>query len=192
MKKLILGFSVLGLILIGTGLYPKAKAVLAHHLLDKAWQQQLETGQKVSPWSGMEATPAFKLRMPNKSSVWVLNGWSGQALAFGAGFLPSSAFPGTEGAVMVAGHQDTVFRSLKDLSIGDRLQVDTPTHQLMYQVDHIEVVDSRTRRLINDPSENRLILITCYPFSDATFGGPLRYVVSAMQIEVAVITARPK
>jgi sortase A len=43
----------------------------------------------------------------------------------------------------------------------------------------MQIIDSRTTGIINDPERDQLVLVTCYPFDAMVPGGPLRYVVIA-------------
>ncbi len=50
------------------------------------------------------------------------------------------------------------------------------------QVTDIDVVDSRRGSILIDTESPMLSLVTCYPFSAADAGGPLRFVVTAKMI----------
>jgi sortase A len=48
-----------------------------------------------------------------------------------------------------------------------------------YRVAATEVVHRKDVRVLMDAGDDRLTLVTCYPFDSAVPGGPLRYVVVA-------------
>ncbi|HAS77277.1 MAG TPA: class GN sortase, partial [Marinobacter adhaerens] len=114
-----------------------------------------------------------------RSSDLVLADTHAESLAFGPGRLTGSEDPG--GAVIIAGHRDTHFRSLKALETGNEVRLQGRDGRWQsYLVEGARVVDSRselidTQRL----PEGTLLLVTCYPFDSVDAGGPLRYVVRA-------------
>ena len=58
----------------------------------------------------------------------------------GVGRITGTARPGQGGNVGIAGHQDGFFRGLKDVVVGDRIELQTPTRTETYQVDQIQIV----------------------------------------------------
>jgi sortase A len=90
--------------------------------------------------------------------------------------------PGEHGNVVIGGHRDTHFRFLKDLKAGDRLLLEGRDRELIdYEVTSTEVVDRERGDLLRDFGDDRLTLITCYPFDAIRPGGPERYVVTALR-----------
>src|SRR5258708_1490834 len=77
-----------GLVLVGQGVWMHAKALVAQVLLQRAFAQTLTTGKDVKPWSWADTWPVARIDIPRlgKSAI-VLNGSSGQALAFGPGHV---------------------------------------------------------------------------------------------------------
>lgn len=166
------------------GAWIHAKAALAQWLLADAWQQTLGTGRPVPPWPWADTWPVARLRVPAQGiDQIVLAGDSGRTLAFGPGHTTTSALPGESGTTVISGHRDTHFRFLRELEVGDRLLLETPTGDYRYRVDHHQVVDHR-QAAIADHGE-RLVLVTCYPFDALLPGGPLRYVVEATPVETS-------
>ena len=51
-----------------------------------------------------------------------------------------------------------------------------------YVVSGIEVVRNKDVRVLLDIGDDRLTLVTCYPFDSVVPGGPLRYVVVATRV----------
>ncbi len=83
--------------------------------------------------------------------------------------------------MIIAGHRDTHFRSLKALETGNEVRLQALDGRWQsYLVEGARVVDSRSE-LIDTQSlpEGTLLLVTCYPFDSVDTGGPLRYVVRA-------------
>jgi len=166
---------------IGEGAWIYAKAKLAQHLLQRAWSRTLAGETIVKPWPWADTWPIARLIVPSKNiDLIVLNGAYGRTLAFGPGYAESSAWPGSSGTTILTGHRDTHFRFLRDVKQGDELVIETTRgHTLRYVVSERRIVDSRSGTITLDPSQPRLVLVTCYPFDAMTPGGPLRYVVVA-------------
>lgn len=163
----------------------QAKAWLAPVLIDRAWSRTLTAGgTPVKPWSWADTWPVARLRVPALDiDQLVLNGDSGNALAFGPGHALASAALGSPGLAVVAGHRDTHFAFLRQLQPGARLQLQLPDgHWREYRVRSTRVADSRRELLPLQRAEEQLALVTCYPFDALLANGPLRYVVSAVPV----------
>lgn len=157
-----------------------AKAMLAQVLLQQAWSQSHDGRLAVKPWPWADIAPIARLRVPRfGEDLIVLDNDSGQALAFGPGWTPSSAVPGTPGLSVISAHRDTQFAFLRKLERGDRIDVVAASGTRTYHVVSARVVDSRRMRLGNAANTDALVLVTCYPFDAVVPGGPLRYVVEA-------------
>ncbi len=91
-----------------------------------------------------------------------------------------SVAPGDTGNSDIDGHRDTHFSLLRNLKVGDRLQVETLARgHVRFHVTNVSIVDSRRARVSLDADSPRLTLVTCYPFDAVVPGGPLRWVVTA-------------
>ena len=169
-----------GLGLIGQGAWIHAKAAVAQVLLQRAFTQTIVTGHEVKPWSWADTWPVARIEVPRlKASAIVLEGSSGQALAFGPGHVELSSEPGEPGVAVYSAHRDTHFRFLKDVKAGDDIAVTRRDGKMfLYRVTYTSVVRFDDTGI--DPRANGrlLILSTCYPF-DAATPGPLRYLVHA-------------
>jgi len=170
-----------GLCFLVSGSWIQIKAVVAQALLERSWQQTLEHGYPAQPWPWADHWPVAQLKFPKANSEFVvLSGDSGSSLAFAPGWNTKSAKPGEQGVTVISGHRDTHFKILKDTEIGDLIEVVTPQGETVnYQVETIEVVDSRVATIKTQQSGQALVLVTCYPFDAVVAGGPLRYVVTA-------------
>jgi len=172
-----------GLVLFGQGAYIHAKALLAQVLLDRAFTETITTGRDVKPWSWADTWPVARIEVKRiGASAIVLSGSSGQALAFGPGHLEFTANAGERGVAVYSAHRDTHFRFLKDVRIGDEIDVTRRDGQTFrYRADTHSVV--RFDQFGIDPlsSGHELILSTCSPL-DAVTGGPDRYLLHATLI----------
>jgi sortase A len=110
--------------------------------------------------------------------VPILEGTDGLSLNRGVGHVAGTANPGEDGNVAIAGHRDGFFRGLKDVSLGDAVEVAGANETKTYIVDRISVVDPSDVSVIQPSTRSSLTLITCYPFHYIG-GAPRRYVVQA-------------
>ena len=164
---------------LGQAGYIHAKALLAQHLLQTAWQRTLAGETKVRPWPWADTWPVARLQVPRLGvDLIVLDGASGSSLAFGPGHLHGSALPGAAGNSIISGHRDTHFAFLRQLQPGDTIQLQVMTgQQRLFRMTQKQVFDARSHRLAAGDEAARLILLTCYPFDALVPGGPLRYLV---------------
>ena len=83
-----------------------------------------------------------------------------------------SAFTG------IAGHRDSFFRRLEDISKGDFIELVTLQGTSVYEVDQIRVTTPADLSPLQPRAKSSLTLVTCYPFQ---FIGPApsRYIVEA-------------
>jgi sortase A len=159
------------------------KAALAQVLLERAWATSDHGRYLHKPWPWADMAPIARLTVPRlHRDLIVLDRDSGQALAFGPGWTPSSAVPGTHGLSVISAHRDTQFTFLRQLRLGDRIVIDGAHGRARYRVARMQVVDSLRARLPNAASRDGLLLVTCYPFDAVVPGGPLRYVVWARRV----------
>src|SRR5205085_7299665 len=116
--------AVAGLILFGQGAWIHAKALLAQVLLQRAFSETIATGRDTKPWSWADTWPVARIEVKRiGASAIVLAGSSGQALAFGPGHVEHTAEAGERGIAVYAAHRDTHFRFLKNVAVGDEIEV---------------------------------------------------------------------
>jgi sortase A len=107
------------------------------------------------------------------------------AMNRGVGHIAGSALPGEAGNVGIAGHRDGFFRALKDVKVGEVVELERQTGARMkrdkYQVERIAVVEPSDVGVVAPTNDATLTLVTCYPFY---FVGtaPQRFVVQAKLI----------
>jgi sortase A len=66
--------------------------------------------------------------------------------------------------VGIAGHRDGFFRELRDIRIGDRIDLEQPDRTDTYVVDRLTVVDPKNVSVLRSSAKPTLTLVTCYPF----------------------------
>jgi sortase A len=171
-----------GLWQIGEGSWIYAKARLAQYLLQRAWVRTLAGETAAKPWPWADTHPVARMTVPSmRIDLIVLNGAYGRTLAFGPGYLESSAFPGSPGTTILTGHRDTHFAFVGRLKEGDEVLIGTVSGRTVhYRVLGTSIVDARIDSIRLADDEDELILLTCYPFDAISTGGPLRYMVRAI------------
>jgi sortase A len=116
--------------------------------------------------------PKLRLRVP------VFDGTDDLTLNRGVGRIIGTAKPGKLGNIGIAGHRDGFFRGLKDIAVGDAIELETREAKLTYAVDQITIVTPDDVRVLDSRPSPSITLVTCYPFyfvGDA----PKRYIVFA-------------
>jgi len=122
-------------------------------------------------------TPAAVLRIPSiELEVPVFNGTDKMSLNRGVGHVAGSELPGTPGNVAIAGHRDSHFRRLKDVLVGDLMEVETLAGTDQYRISEILIVDPLDTGVLEPTDADVLTLITCYPFYYVGYA-PDRYIV---------------
>jgi len=124
--------------------------------------------------------PIAVLRVPRLDvEVPVFDGTDQRTLNRGAGLVEGTAVPGATGNTVISAHRDSFFRPLKDLAVGDVVELqasDGSVHR--FAVSELFVTDPLDVSVLDGSTEPRLTLITCYPFSYVGFA-PERLIVRA-------------
>ena len=170
-----------GLSFIGKALYIHAKAGLAGYLLRSSWQETLQNGDTARPWPWADTWPVARMLVPkHEIDLVVLEGDSGNVLAFGPGHMTLSSLPGQPGNAIISGHRDTSFRFLERLQVGDRITMQTRDGRMVpYKVAAVQITDAALLDMPIVTDVPLLSLVTCYPFDAVVPGGPQRYLVFA-------------
>ncbi len=169
-----------GCILLGRRAYLEAKAVLAGHLIDRALAAHFRDGRPHRPWAWADMHPIAVLEAGRPGvRCAVLRGATGESMAFGAGHVDGTALPNGRGHSVLAGHRDRAFAFLGGLAQGDTLRLRTAGGARDYVVDGIRIVTAADAGVIEPTPEDRLTLLTCYPFG-GLLPSRLRYVVTAI------------
>jgi sortase A len=128
-------------------------------------------------------TPEALLRVPKAGiEVPVYEGTSDLTLNRGVGHVSGTAMPGALGNVAITGHRDGFFRALKDVAVGDRVEMQRAVSGRTdtYVVKRIRVVSPQDTSVLSKTDASMLTLITCYPFYYVG-AAPQRYVVQAVK-----------
>ena len=126
---------------------------------------------KMLPWAVLGISK-LRLRVP------VYEGTDDLILNRGVGWIVGTGRPGEAGNIGLAGHRDGFFRGLKDIAVGDAVELTTLAARATYVVDEIEIVSPERVDVLEPRASPSLTLVTCYPFyyvGDA----PQRFIVHA-------------
>ncbi len=126
----------------------------------------------VQPPLGVLRFTSINLEVP------VLEGTDDLSLNRGAGHIEGTPAPGESGNVGIAAHRDGFFRTLRNIHLGDPIDLITEKGNVRYVVDEIVIVPPDDLSVLAPRSKPALTLVTCYPFYFVG-SAPLRYIVSA-------------
>lgn len=130
-----------------------------------------------------DSFPVALLRMPGVGlEVPVFDDISERNLSRGAGWVPGTAMPNDGGNMAIAAHRDQYFRALKDVAVGDLLELEGLSGQRDYKVASITIVEPEDLWPLDPAEVDTVTLITCYPFYFIG-SAPKRYIVQAVAID---------
>lgn len=123
--------------------------------------------------------PLAVLKIPKISlEVPVFDGTDSLTLNRGIGRISGTARLKKQGNIGLAGHRDGFFRALKNVSVGDTVELKSRNEMALYIVDEVSIVDPKDVSVLKPRSSPSLTLVTCYPFYFVG-SAPQRYIVSA-------------
>lgn len=124
--------------------------------------------------------PAIDLEVP------VLDGIDELTLNRAVGRIPGTARPDGLGNVGIAGHRDGFFRGLKDIAVGDDIELLTWRQLMRYEVKEIQIVEKHDIHVLTETDDSMVTLVTCYPFYYVGHA-PKRYIVKAALVDAEII-----
>jgi sortase A len=136
----------------------------------QAWKDSLRKGSPAA--LALLRIPRIGLEVP------VLEGTDDWTLNRAVGHIEDTAGPGGNGNVGIAGHRDGFFRGLKDVAVGDALELETQRGIERYLIERIWVVAPEDISVLDPTPSPTLTLVTCYPFYFIG-SAPQRYIVRA-------------
>ncbi len=149
------------------------------HLAAAWWFQQHVTVASFAPPSPF-FPPGFagELRIPRlDTSLGLVNQHTDSHFRRGPGFISGSDRPGGLNCI-IAGHRDLHFRILRNVRIGDRIEIDSPEGKFIYRVASCSIVSPTNVDSLRRIYPRQLTLVTCYPFYYVG-PAPKRFVVRA-------------
>ncbi len=145
----------------------------------RAYQQSL--GIAMAPPEAVLRVPKVGIEVP------VFEGTTDLVLNRGVGHVTGTSQPGQSGNIALTGHRDGFFRGLKDLAVGDTLQLqlsDSEAHTDTYRIRNIKIVPPSDTSVLANTDGPTLTLITCYPFYYVG-AAPQRYIIQATLLPVS-------
>jgi sortase A len=125
-----------------------------------------------APAIGILRIPKIHVEVP------ILEGTDDLSLNRGVGHVAGTANPGENGNMAIAGHRDGFFRGLKDVGLGDTIEMVTLQRSQIYVIDRITIVDPSDVSVLQRRPNTSMTLVTCYPFYFIG-SAPKRYIVQA-------------
>jgi sortase A len=168
-----------GSFLLARAGWVKAKGAVGEILIHRALAETLKDGRPRCPWTSADMHPVARLTVPRLGVERpVLSNASGRALAFGLGHIDGTAAPAAHGNCVLAGHRDSWAAFLADLRVGDDVVLEAHGRRAVYGISSTAVVRFDDARVLHDDGDDRLTLVTCWPFH-GWLHSPWRYVVRA-------------
>lgn len=103
-------------------------------------------------------------------------------LSRGVGHIEGTAGLDETGNLGIAGHRDGFFRGLKDVAVGDVVELETLDEARQYRISDISIVEPDNVEVLEDTTEATLTLVTCYPFYFVGHA-PQRFIVRAVRVD---------
>ncbi len=123
--------------------------------------------------------PMAVLRIPKIDlEVAVLDGTDELTLNKAVGRIAGTATIETMGNLGIAGHRDGFFRGLKDVVVGDVMELETLSGSLTFTIDGISIVMPTDVHVLEPTEQPTITLVTCFPFYYVG-KAPKRYIVRA-------------
>jgi len=123
--------------------------------------------------------PLALLRIPRLGlEVPVLTGTDEWTLDRAVGHIEGTSRPDQAGNVGIAGHRDSFFRVLKDITEGDVIELALPGEVRRFRVQQVSIVKPSEAHVLAPTRSARLTLVTCYPFYFVG-SAPRRFIVQA-------------
>lgn len=127
---------------------------------------------RVPPVLGILRIPKSHLEAP------IFEGTDDLTLNEGVGHIAGTDAVGGDGNTGIAGHRDGFFRSLKDVKVGDKIEIEMRGKPLEYVVERLVIVDPSNVSVLSGLGHPELTLVTCYPFY-VLGSAPRRFIVQA-------------
>jgi sortase A len=108
----------------------------------------------------------------------IFDGTDDLTLNRGLGRVVGTAELGDSGNIGIAGHRDGFFRVLKDIQVGDAIDIVLASRTIRYVVRSREIVNSSDNNVLKATNHPELTLVTCYPFYFVG-SAPQRFIVHA-------------
>jgi len=127
---------------------------------------------KAEPPLGIFTIETLNIQVP------IYNGTSEFYLNRGLGRIKGMAKMDEVGNLGISGHRDGFFRALKDIQLGDDIEIQTTRGTESYAVTSITIIPKSDISILAPTTDKTLTIVTCYPFYFVGHA-PKRYIVKA-------------
>jgi sortase A len=159
-------------------LSPSVDPTLGTKVDFRLWSNNRIAGYKASLTEKKEK-PIAILRIPKIAlEVPVFDDTDELTLNRGVGRILGTARVGQNGNLGIAGHRDGFFRGLKDLAVGDLIELEAGGTTGQYAVKNIQVVKPQQTEVLTPTATRTVTLVTCFPFYYVG-SAPERFIVTA-------------
>jgi sortase A len=158
--------------------------------------KSLWSRERIAAWLSAVKEPAPPplaiMRIPKiHLEAPVLEGADDAVLNRGLGHIDETAMPGADGNSGIAGHRDGFFRGLKDIELGDDIELETLRAIETYRIERTWIVDPEDVTVLDPTPTRSLTLVTCYPFYFVG-SAPKRFIVRAVLANSEPVHTRGK
>jgi sortase A len=131
-----------------------------YSLWNKARIGHYEDALKIdsAPPLGILTINTINLQVP------IYNGTDDVTLDRGAGRIKGMAKMDEVGNLGISGHRDGFFRGMKDVQVGDDIDIQTTRGTENYEVTSIIIIPKEDASVLAPTTEKILTIVTCYPF----------------------------
>ncbi len=127
---------------------------------------------KAEPPLGIFTIKTLNIQVP------IYNGTEEFYLNRGLGRIKGMAKMDEVGNLGISGHRDGFFRALKDIQLGDDIEIQTTRGVESYAVTSITIIPKSDISILAPTTDKTLTIVTCYPFYFVGHA-PKRYIVKA-------------
>jgi sortase A len=144
--------------------------------------ERIEKYQAANAGPNANVVPEGIVRIPSIAlEVPVFPGTAETTLARGAGRIEGTPVLGQGGNSGIAAHRDSYFRALKDVQLGDPIEIETMGGVQQYKIVDLSIVGPDAVHVLEPTELDTITLVTCYPFYFVG-NAPQRYIVRAEKI----------
>ena len=148
--------------------------------------QTLWSPERVRAWTAARAdtspAPLAILRIRHVGiEAPILEGTDDRVLDRGIGHIADTAALGRSGNCGLAAHRDGFFRPLKDVRVGDQIEIETTSGFIRYRIDRTWITTPDDVSVLDPTADECVTLVTCYPFYFVG-SAPQRFIVRALRM----------
>jgi sortase A len=157
----------IGIATAGAAAYVPYEAREKQRHLERVFERGVENGDIETPWKSSDLQVAGKLSYPRlRESAVILTSATEKALRAAPSLVPGTANIGEAGTSVIVAHRETHFAFLRSAKVGDVIKAaGRDGVEREYRVSRLQIVDADDFVVPVGISDNRLALMTCFPFN---------------------------